>query len=217
MTSLLSYLPLFLYGASVTLASWFAAGSISFIIGTVLAIAASQYSNFAVCKTMINVYVFITKGIPAYVQILIAYFVVPSLLQIHFSGFIAASFALGICSSGYMTDIIRSGINAIPQGQWDACFMLGYPKSLTLKRIIMPQAFSLILPSVIGELEQLLKSTSLLATIGVTELTRTGMNIISRELNPLPIYFMIALIYLSFSAILNIIVVYAKGSYGYRR
>jgi ABC-type amino acid transport system permease subunit len=69
-----------------------------------------------------------------------------------------------------------------------------------------------------GELEQLLKSTSLLATIGVTELTRTGMNIISRELNPLPVYLAIAIIYLLFSVVLSGITIYAERRmhYGYR-
>jgi polar amino acid transport system permease protein len=82
----------------------------------------------------------------------------------------------------------------------------------------MPQLFRTILPALIGELEQLLKSTSLLATIGVTEVTRVGMNIISRELAPLPIYGAIALIYLFFSALLTLLMWYIERrmAYGYR-
>ena len=69
-----------------------------------------------------------------------------------------------------------------------------------------------------SESESLLKSTSLLATIGVTELTRTGMNIISRELNPLPVYLTIACVYLFFAALVNLalIMIERRFSYGQR-
>jgi len=72
----------------------------------------------------------------------------------------------------------------------------------------LPQTFKNITPALFGEFEQLLKSTSLLATIGITELTRTGMNIISRELNPVPVYLTIACIYLIFAAFVNLAVIY---------
>jgi len=132
------------------------------------------------------------------------YFALPSLLKLNISGFVAATLALAFCSSGYITEIIRAGVNSVPAGQWNACLVLGYPLTAALKRIIMPQAIKTVLPALFGECEQLLKSTSLLATIGVTELTRSGMNIISRELNPLPVYGIIAAMYLLFSAVLQL-------------
>ncbi len=202
MTNLTIYTPLLIKGTCITLAAWILASIVSLIIGIFLGIMSCQYFNFIKFTRFTKLYTFIAKGIPAYVYILIAYFVIPSIIGINISGFIAASMALAFSSSGYMTEIIRSGINTVPYGQWSACFTLGYPLSATLSRIIGPQALRAILPTLIGELEQLLKSTSLLATIGVTELTRTGMNIISRELNPIPIYGIIACIYLFFSAIL---------------
>src|SRR5581483_2673002 len=152
------------------------------------------------------------------VQILIAYFVIPAALGISIPGFIAAVGALAFCSSGYVTEIVRAGINTIPRGQWDAAFVLGYPIKATVRRIILPQAFKNVVPALFGEMEQLLKSTSLLATIGITELTRTGMNIISRELNPIAVYLTIAGIYLMFSALLQLIMIYTekKVHYGHR-
>lgn len=163
-------------------------------------------------------YTFIAKGVPAYVHILIAYFVIPALFGITIPGFIAASGALAFCSSGYVTEIVRAGINTISRGQWEACFVLGYPMNQTLSCVILPQALKNVLPALFGELEQLLKSTSLLATIGISELTRTGMNIISRELNPIPVYLCIACIYLLLSALLQWISISAEKrvSYGYR-
>lgn len=215
---LTTYLPLLIQGVSVTLAAWFIAGAISLCIGTLLGFASCAYFGLLKAQKAIKVYTFITKGIPAYVQILIAYFVLPSLLHIHVSGFVAATGALALCSSGYITEIIRAGINTIAQGQWEACYVLGYPTSTAIRRIIMPQLKHISLPAIAGELEQLLKSTTLLATIGVTDITRVGMNIISRELNPLPIYCTIAVIYLLLSAVLTGIMNYMqqRGDYDYR-
>lgn len=217
MITLIAYSTLFMRGVGVTLAAWLLAASISITLGTILAIVSSRYAGSKKIIAGVKIYTFITKGIPAYVQILIAYFVIPSLLNINIPGFIAASFALAICSSGYVTEIVRAGINAIPAGQWHACFVLGYTKFTSIKRIIMPQVLPVILPALMGELEQLLKSTSLLAIIGVTELTRVGMNIISRDLNPLPVYFTVAVIYLILSAALQMVTLYTerKMRYGY--
>lgn len=211
------YSSLLLKGAGITLAAWVLASIGSLLLGTLCGIMSSRAVASPALVYPIKIYTFIAKGIPAYVQILIAYFVLPSLLGITVSGFFAATGALIFCSGGYVTEIIRTGINNIPSGQWEACFVLGYSKWHTLKRIIAPQVIRLILPLLLGESEQLLKSTSLLATIGVTELTRAGMNIISRELNPFSVYLLIACIYLAFAAIINLLIFIAqkKVSYGH--
>jgi polar amino acid transport system permease protein len=208
--SLIAYIPLLLKGTGITALAWICASSLSLLIGTVLGIIGCQQLARPSVSFLIRCYTFISKGVPAYVQILIAYFVIPAFFGLNIPGFIAATGALAFCSSGYITEIIRSGINAIAPGQWDACVVLGYPLKAKLTRIILPQAMRMVLPALFGELEQLLKSTSLLATIGVTELTRTGMNIISRELNPLSVYLTIAGIYLLFSAVLNLATIYIE-------
>lgn len=199
MTTIIPYIPLILQGVAITITSWLIAGTISLCIGIIIGAASCRYLTTPWMTRITTLYTFIAKGIPLYVQILIAYFVLPAFLGINLSGFVAGLCALTFCSSGYVTEIIRSGINTIPQGQWDACTVLGYPLQSTLTRIIFPQTFANILPTLLGEFEQLLKSTSLLATIGVLDLTRAGMNIISRELNPTPVYLIIACLYLVFS------------------
>jgi His/Glu/Gln/Arg/opine family amino acid ABC transporter permease subunit len=207
---LFGYIPLLAQGVGITLAAWLCAAFVSLCIGTILGIASSRALTNATSYRLIKMYTFIAKGIPAYVQILIAYFLIPALTGINMPGFVAACSALAFCSSGYVTEIIRAGINAVPQGQWLACTALGYPLRAKLQRIIVPQAFKTIAPALFGEGEQLLKSTSLLATIGIAELTRTGMNIISRELNPVPVYLALAAVYLVFSALLNFLLIYAE-------
>ncbi len=212
------YLPLLIQGTKTTVCSWLAASIGSLLLGTLLGILSCRALRFPKLAACIKIFTFVAKGIPAYVQILIAYFIIPSLLHLSISGFWAATGALIFCSTGYVTEIVRSSINTVPYGQWDACYVLGYTRSTGLQRIIIPQALPTFLPPLIGEAEQLLKSTSLLATIGVTEITRAGMNIISRELNPLPVYLTIACIYLIFSACLTGIGIYAeqRSRYGNR-
>lgn len=212
---ILEYIPLLCKGAVITLASFFLAAFMSLCIGTFLGSISCRYLAWKKISRLVQCYTFITKGIPAYVQILIGYFIVPYILGIQIPGFLAATLSLALCSSGYVTEIIRSGIDAVSFGQWQAAQVLGYCLPATCKRIIAPQAFSIILPALFGEGEQLLKSTSLLATIGVTELTRSGMNIISRELNPIPIYLIIAGMYLLFSALLLVIRNYCKRELAY--
>jgi His/Glu/Gln/Arg/opine family amino acid ABC transporter permease subunit len=210
-----AYLPLYIKGIAITLSAFLSASLLSLLIGSIFGILSCNYLKNQKLKIFVKGFSFIAKGIPAYVQILIAYFILPSLLGINVSAFIAACSALAFCSSGYVTQIIRSGINSIPIGQWEASNTLGYPLKSQLKRIILPQTFKNIGPALFGEFEQLLKSTSLLATIGISELTRTGMNIISRELNPIPVYLTIACIYLLFSALLNFISNYIEKRLSY--
>ncbi len=208
MSFIIIYAKPILDGIGMTLYSWLIAGSASLLVGTLLGMFNSKYVKIRWLKLLIKFYIFIAKGIPAFVQILMAYFLLPRLLGISIPGLAAALMALSFCSSGYVAEIVRAGINALPVGQWEAAMALGYSFNQRMSMIILPQAIRNVIPALIGELEQLLKSTSLLATIGITELTRTGMNIISRDLNPIPVYLSIAVIYLIFSGMINIVSYY---------
>jgi polar amino acid transport system permease protein len=196
------YISLLLKGTVTTLTAWLFAATISFIIGMCVALAGCRALANERMRRIATLYTFIVKGVPAYVQILIAYFVLPALIGINLQPFVAGVAALACCSSGFVADIIRAGIDAVPKGQWQAASVLNYSTYQTLVRIILPQAMRIILPALYGEFEQLLKSSSLLATIGIIEITRSGMNIISRELNPVPVYLAVAAIYLLLSALL---------------
>lgn len=144
------------------------------------------------------------RGIPVYIQLLIAYFALPQLLGINISPFTAAILALGICSSAYVTEIVRAGINAIPDLQWDACYVLGYNRLQTLWYIIIPQVWRIVLPALANECDAILKSTSILSSIGILELTRVASNMVSRHMNPEVMYPCVALFYLLLSSFIAI-------------
>ena len=137
--------------------------------------------------------------------LMIVYFVLPDLIGCNFDPFAASVLALGISSSGYMTQIIRGGLNAIPMCQWEGAHILGYTTLQSLRSIILPQVFREVLPAINNEVESLLKSTVIVSSIGLLELTRMGMNIVSREMDPVPIYLMVALFYLGLSSLITCI------------
>src|SRR5271163_1331163 len=114
MMVLSQYAALIAQGIAVTLAAWCAASCVSLLVGSFLGIMSCRQIGSVSMMRAIRVYTFIAKGVPAYVQILIAYFILPSLLGISVPGFVAATGALALCSSGYVTEIVRAGINAVP-------------------------------------------------------------------------------------------------------
>jgi His/Glu/Gln/Arg/opine family amino acid ABC transporter permease subunit len=195
--------PLLLAGLLMTLKLLICASFISFSVGILLGtVSCTQLAN-RYSAASIGLYVFITRGVPLYVQLLIAYFVLPDILHINIPAFFAAILALGLCSSGYVTEIIRSGINNIPSGQWEAAHTLGYTTYQTLWLIILPQVVRSVLPTLANELESLLKSTAILSTIGLMELTKVGSTIVARSMIPVPTYILIAGIYLLMSVLLK--------------
>lgn len=97
---------------------------------------------------------------------------------------------------------MRGSINGIPPGQWEAAETLGYSRTQTLRRIILPQAIKHALPSITNEFSTLIKESSILMVIGVPELLKASRDIVARELRPMEIYAMTALIYLTMTSIL---------------
>ncbi len=204
LTSLIDAAPFLARGAATTLGVWLLACLLGISIGTLFGLSTCKKLRFGIASDIIDFVTFVLRGIPVYVQLLIVYFVLPELLGINLSPFVAGTLSLSLCSAGYLCQIIRSGINSIPQGQWEACYVLGYSTFDTVRYIIAPQMLRNVAPALAGEFDQLLKSTSLLSSIGFLELTRVGMNIIAREMNPMSMYLTIAAIYLCMSWILNI-------------
>ncbi len=202
--SLLSHIyPLLLKGTWVTLQVFFSAASLSLILGLFFGLLLCHQLKVSILSPIIEGITFVCRAVPFFVQLLIVYFVLPDLLGFNFEPFSASVVALGLCSSGYVAQIVRSGMNGIPLMQWEACRTLGYSTWQTLYHVILPQVVRSVLPALNNELDSLLKSTAIVSSIGMLELTRMGMNIVSREMNPVPIYLTIALFYLCLSALLN--------------
>lgn len=203
MDFILRLLPLLMKGVLMTLKVFVFSAMISCILGTFLGILTCHYLKIPFLGRIVSWATFVLRAVPFYIQLMIVYFVIPELLGWNFSPFVAAVVALGVCSSSYVAQIVKAGINTIPLGQWETAFVLGLTKRETLWFVILPQMIKNVLPTFNNELDALLKSTAIVSSIGLLELTRVGMNLVSREMKVVPIYLAVALCYLCLSALLN--------------
>ena len=159
-----------LKGAGLSLAM----AVLSLLIGLVLGTlgASAKISKNRILRCIGNVYVEIIRGTPMLLQILILFAVVP-LIYMEITGerlvmnvFLIGVIAMGINSGAYVTELIRSGINGVDKGQWEACETLGLTRGQTMKLVILPQ--------VVSEFVTLIKDSSLVSTIGVVELLKSA-------------------------------------------
>lgn len=167
-----------LKGAGLSLAM----AVLSLLIGLVLGTlgASAKISKNQILRCIGNVYVEIIRGTPMLLQILILFAVVP-LIYMEITGerlvmnvFLIGVIAMGINSGAYVTELIRSGINGVDKGQWEACETLGLTRGQTMKLVILPQAFKRIVPPLVSEFVTLIKDSSLVSTIGVVELLKSA-------------------------------------------
>lgn len=209
--------PLFAKGALMTIQVLLMAAVLSFVLGIILGILSCNRLRIPFLSAAAEGISFIARGIPFFVQLLIVYFVLPDLLGFNLDPFAASVISLGVCSSGYVAQLVRGALNAIAISQWETAFALGYNTWQTLKRIVLPQTLRLLLPSLNNELDALLKSTAVISSIGLLELTRAGMNLVSREMEPIPIYLSLAFLYLCMSAVLNLMTKKIEKRFAYVR
>ncbi|WP_328362165.1 ABC transporter permease subunit [Mycobacterium sp. NBC_00419] len=148
---------------------------ISFVIGLViaLAVALGRLSKNVVVSNVARFYISIIRGTPLLVQLFIIFFALPQ-IGIKLEPFLAAVIAFSLNVGGYAAEIIRSAIQSIPKGQWEAAETIGYHYTGALRRIILPQAARVAVPPLSNTLISLVKDTSLASTILVTELLRTA-------------------------------------------
>lgn len=148
---------------------------ISFAIGLViaLAVALARLSPNVVLTNLARFYISIIRGTPLLVQLFIVFFALPE-LGVRIDPFPAAVIAFSLNVGGYAAEIIRSAIQSIPKGQWEAAQVIGLNYGGALRRIILPQAARVAVPPLSNTLISLVKDTSLASTILVTELLRTA-------------------------------------------
>jgi cystine transport system permease protein len=151
---------------------------ISFILGLIIAlgVALARLSKNRVLSNIARFYISLIRGTPLLVQLFIVFFALPE-FGIRIDPFPAAIIAFSLNVGGYAAEIIRSSIQSIPKGQWEAAETIGFNYVGALRRIILPQATRVAVPPLSNTLISLVKDTSLASTILVTELFRTAQNV----------------------------------------
>ena len=161
-----------------------------------LALALMRVQSNKLISTPAAVYVEVMRGTPLLVQILFVYFVLPS-VGINLPAMTSGILALTLNAAAYISETIRAGILSIDAGQREAARSLGMTYWQAMRRIILPQTFRRVVPPLTNEGIALLKDSSLVSVIGLTELARTGQELASRYAAPLTIWPLVALLYLA--------------------
>lgn len=159
-----------------------------FSLPLALPIAFGRMSNKKPVSVIVNGYLLVMRGTPLILQLIFVYFAPYYLFGVSYDRFIAVIIAYVINYAAYFAEIYRGGIESIPQGQYEAAKVLGFTRSQTFFRIILPQVIKRIIPSTANEVITLVKDTALAQTIGVAELFRVAQNASARQFSTMPIF-----------------------------
>ncbi|MBA4356709.1 MAG: amino acid ABC transporter permease [Desulfovibrio sp.] len=166
-----------------------------------LVVGLGRVSKNKAINLVASTYVEIIRGIPLLVQLFYIYYALGRLLNVH--DLTAAIIAMSVCYGAYMGEVFRAGITSIDKGQTEAARSLGFNTKQTMFLVILPQAWRTILPPVGNEFIALLKDTSLVSILAVSDLLRRGREFSSESFLYFETYTMVALIYLVITLILS--------------
>ena len=209
-TFLSKYWFYYMDGLKVTLQLAFWTLILSSIVGVIMGMIRVQ--NYKIISTIIDWWINFIRGVPIMVQIFIVYYgIATSLPQ-----FWAAVVSLTVNSSVYIAEHTRAGMQAVNKGQMEAARSLGLSYGKAMRKVILPQAFRTMLPSIINQFIISLKDTSLVSVIGPRELTQNGKIIAANSASMvMPIWICVALFYLVVCTILSRIAKYVERRVSY--
>ncbi len=168
--------------------------SIFFALIIGLLVGLGRMSRFKVINLSCTVYVEIIRGIPLLVQLFYIYYALAKFVKIH--DISAAVIAMSICYGAYISEIFRAGLQSIPKGQMEAALALGLTRRQAIYKIILPQTIRVVLPPIGNEFIALLKDSSLVSILAVSDLLRRGREYASTTFYYFETYTVIAIIYL---------------------
>jgi len=189
-------------GLGVTLFISFISLIFANIIGLLTAIL--RLSSSFTGRLTAKAYLELVRNTPLLIQILFTYFVLAPLFGM--SPFFSAVISLSLFEGAYTSEIIRGGILAVPQGQWESAYSLGLSTLDTYRYCIIPQTFRQILPPLASQSVSLIKDSALVSTIAIYDLTMAGQAIISKTFLTFEIWFVVALVYLAVTIPISVVI-----------
>jgi polar amino acid transport system permease protein len=189
----IEFFPILMQGVKLTILVTIGSLLLSTVLGVVWALmrVSGIRSLDLIARTLIN----FIRGVPIIVQLFFIYFVLPD-FGIALSALQAAIIGLGIAYSAYQAENFRAGIEAIDKGQLEAAQSIGMRTSLTMRRVILPQAFRIALPPYGNTMIMMLKDSSQASTITVAELAMQGKLIAASTFQNTTVFTLVALMYL---------------------
>lgn len=169
------YVSMFIDGLAMTCEVTAAALALALVLGFVIAVL-----KVVPCRPLraaLDFYTSIFRGVPLIVLLFMAYFATPQLTGYKISMFVAGVITLGLNGSATVSETVRGGIEGVARGQYDAARAIGLPYGTMMRLIIIPQALRSVIPALVNEVITVLKSSSLVATIGLMDMMRAAQSV----------------------------------------
>nr|WP_110752431.1 amino acid ABC transporter permease [Pseudomonas sp. SbOxS1]NYU02577.1 amino acid ABC transporter permease [Pseudomonas sp. SbOxS1] len=192
----LEYWPVFLKGLGLTVLLTVIVFSLSAVLAVPVALA--QLSRYRLLRTLAHIYVEVMRGTPVILQLIYVYYVFP-IIGIKVAPFSAAVIGLSMSMIAYLSEVYRGGINGIAQGQREAAAAMGMSDFQAFRRVILPQAIRLTLPSLGNYLIALFKDSALASVVTLQELMFAGQIIAVRNYEYFTVYTVCGVLYLAVS------------------
>jgi polar amino acid transport system permease protein len=192
-SSVIEYMPFLLKGAWVSVQ--ISVGALLISVPLALLWAGCKMSGNILIERPVSWLINLVRGTPIIVLLFYIYFVAPD-IGIGLSSLQAAIFGLAFAYSAYISEIFRSGIEAVDSGQMEAARSIGMGWGKALRRVVLPQAFRVALPPLANNLVMMVKDSALASTIAVTEMTRQGQLIAASTFDNTTVYTLVAVMYL---------------------
>jgi ectoine/hydroxyectoine ABC transporter permease protein EhuD len=189
---MIQFLPSLLQGAVLTITVSLLAFCLALACG--LATGIARMSRLWLLRVPAAVYIQFIRGTPLLLQLFFIYYVLPY-VGIVLSPFVSGVLGLTLNYTAYMAEVFRSGIQAIPKGQWEAGASVGMSRGLMLRRIILPQAIRIIIPSIGNFFVSIFKDSALVSVITMRDLMFSGQLLASATYKHFEIFTMVAAIY----------------------
>ena len=186
-------------GSKVTLEIFFVTLILALPLGMLASLA--RLSSCRPLSFLMEFYIWLMRGTPLMLQLLFVYFALP-MIGIMLPDLAAALLAFALNYAAYFAEIFRSGIQAVPKGQYEAAKTLGMSYTQTMRRIILPQVIRIVLPPVSNETINLVKDTSLIYILAMNDLLRVARTIVQRDFDMMP-FLVAAVFYLLMTFVLT--------------
>ena len=211
MSYILEILPSLLSGAATTLQVFALVLVCSIPLGIMLAF--SMQIRLKPLQWLLHIYIWIMRGTPLLLQLIFIYYVLPS-IGIRLDRIPAAIIAFTLNYAAYFAEIFRGGISSIPTGQYEAAKVLKFTPVQTIRLIILPQVVKIVLPSVFNEVMTLVKDTSLVYALGISDLILASRTAANRDASLAPM-FVAGLIYLLLIGLATLIAKQVEKKFSY--
>ncbi|QPJ64805.1 MAG: amino acid ABC transporter permease [Candidatus Nitrohelix vancouverensis] len=193
-------------GVYYTLAVTFLGSACAILVG--LLVALGKMSKRPLVQTLASFYTEILRGVPLLVLLFYIYYALGEFLKI--PALFSAVLGFGFCYGAYMADVFRAGVESIPVEQKEAARSLGMTERRALRQIILPQAMRTILPAVSNQTLGMLKDTSLVSVLAISDILRVGNEYATKHFNYFETYTYVALMYLALTLLMSRVTLYVE-------